>query len=310
MGGGASGPGGSGAGQVSLGDLRTIDPCGRYPPVSFEPRAYTSPDTQQLEVRVTPADCTDCAIAVTLAGTTGIVDITSMINTGADLSKLDPGKYAITSQGQLKIVKSKAQADQQCEEEIVLPDQTAVDITAKPRNSNASGADFCGFADLAAADARTAMDHGVRHLPAYPAISAGSIDICSLASTATASAALGRSGMTPQPGPGHHSCDYGLSNGPVGNWAYLSTDLTDLALAPDPQSGMTESTTGSRGPARSTNSRLCRRIRHRPTRPSSTSRFPCRPPAAWIRCAGQRSRSPAPPGLSCLRHPDLERTPR
>jgi hypothetical protein len=227
--------------------VATLDPCGFYTAASFAAKSQTSQSTNQLEVQIAPSDFNTCGIAVGMANNAGIVDVNSLVSGHVDLSKLDPSKYTITPQGQVKVITPANQADQQCEKYIATSDQTLIDITAKPRNSSASGADFCGLATIAVNDAVTSVNQGAKHLAAYPANSAGSLKTCSLVDAASVSAVLNQTGIAAQPAPGNHACDYSVPNNTqLGSYAFLNTLLNTQPIKAAPEYGITESTLAGR----------------------------------------------------------------
>ncbi|HEX7632253.1 MAG TPA: hypothetical protein VF388_08975, partial [Lacunisphaera sp.] len=243
--GGSSSKTSAGAAPASLGDLKTVDPCGFFTAPSFAAQSENSKDTGQLKVQIEPSSFSGCSIGVYLANDAGMVDITSTIATGADLSKINTTTYDITTKGQFKIVEAKKQADQRCDEVLVLPDNNVLAITAKPRNQNAAKANFCGLADIAVSDAIAAISQGPKHLAAFPASSAGRLDACSLLSTSAAATALGESSVASQPGAGNHSCGYGESTS-AGTPVIVGTTLMDLPVKADSGLGITESTVAGR----------------------------------------------------------------
>lgn len=202
----------SGATGTSLGDLRTLDPCGLIRGQSYAREAATSTDTHQVLIDVIPIDMATCKISVTASREAGgIVDVSASIVVNADISKVDPSKGTITSQGALKIIKvtPAESGPNNCERAVYLPDHTLIDITATPRNDSANGLNFCEFADIATADVVSTVEKHQERTIQIPDSSALGLNICSLLDTLSVSSTLNMSDVESLAGPGNHQCQWG-----------------------------------------------------------------------------------------------------
>ena len=243
--------GGAGKSDVAAADLSTVDPCGFFPASSFAAKARLSSDNQQSEVAITPTTFEDCRIDITLATDGTVVTIETSVFPIPEVSQVVKQRgFSTTTRGSLTVLKQTDRAPgRACAAAVELPDQYAVTVFAEPGQSGtaAVAADFCGLSDIALKDAIDAINHGPKHLPGYPAKSAGSLDACSLLDSGTVARALGQSGITPEPWPGRHECGYGqgtMNESTTGVLVY--TDLTGEPIQEYPSIGFTKSTVAGR----------------------------------------------------------------
>lgn len=231
-------------------DLTTVDPCGFVTVSSFDGRAQRASQTKQSEVRITPLSYTECEIDVTLPAKAGVVDVDiQLLSIPVLRTQIDPSDYNKTTQGKLTIYKPKATGKQSCQEGVELPGQYGVTIDAEPDDSDSpANADYCDLANIASNGVIGSINQGLKHLPSYPANSAGSLNACSLLDVPTVSRTLSKSDFSTNAWPGNHECvisegdDLYTSNA----GALIYTLLIDQRLQATSDGSFTKSTVAGR----------------------------------------------------------------
>lgn len=190
---------GSAVTAVTLGDLRTLDPCSLADPTSFGASAAAAfGDPQSLDY---------CVLKIQAAGGPVEVHVGEVV---AQRNGPSAARGTVSLPGGLQLDQG-APGPVGCQDELELDGGLAVVAAAAPSDGPATTT-TCIVADTAARAAAAALVAGRAQHRTYPAHSFGPVDACTVLTSSVVTATLPElATAAPISHPAGHQCEYGAS---------------------------------------------------------------------------------------------------